>query len=119
MSRPSWAIRLHLDKLPFHAHQRDAAWRFQAIRLRQGPLDLRPGGLHGGPPRDGEAPVAAGWSGGFADQQRNIEIRAGGRVRGAAALNPAPRAACAARAESLDRRGQPTMRPDAEGCQSG
>ena len=29
-------IRLHLDQLPLHARQRDAAWRPEAVGLRQG-----------------------------------------------------------------------------------
>jgi hypothetical protein len=48
-------IRLHLDQLPLHADERDAAWRLQALRLREGHVGLRAGGLHGGPARDGEA----------------------------------------------------------------
>ena len=32
------AIRLHLDQHAFHAGERNAAWRFQALRLRQGSI---------------------------------------------------------------------------------
>ena len=53
------AIWLHLDQQPFHAGQRDAAWRPQAVRLRQGHVVVRAGGLHGGAARDGEDGVAA------------------------------------------------------------
>ncbi len=48
------AIWLHLGELPFHAGERDAAWRAEAVRLRQGPLGLCAGGLHRRAPRDGE-----------------------------------------------------------------
>ena len=34
------AIWLHLDQLPLHAGQRDAAWRPEAVRLRQGPVSV-------------------------------------------------------------------------------
>ena len=35
--------------------ERDATRRLQAVRLRQGPLDVRSGGLHAGQARDGLA----------------------------------------------------------------
>ncbi len=38
---------LHLDQHAFHAGQRDAAWRPEAVGLRQGPVELRARGLHG------------------------------------------------------------------------
>ena len=53
-------VRLHLDQLPLHADQRDAARRLQEVRLRQGPVDLRAGGLHGRAACDGEAGVEHG-----------------------------------------------------------
>ena len=40
------AIRLHLGQHPLHAGERDAAWRAQALGLRQGPVDVRARGLH-------------------------------------------------------------------------
>ena len=52
--RPA-AIWLHLDQHAFHADQRDAAWRAEAVRLRQGHVALRAGGLHRRSPRHGGA----------------------------------------------------------------
>ena len=49
------AIWLHLDQHAFHAGQRDAAWRAEAVRLRQGHVALCAGGLHRRAPRDGGA----------------------------------------------------------------
>ena len=39
-------LRLRVDQLPHPAGGRDAARRLQAVRLRQGPLDVRARGLH-------------------------------------------------------------------------
>jgi aminobutyraldehyde dehydrogenase len=49
------ALRLHLDQLPLHAGQRDAAWRCQEVRLWQGSLNVCLGGLHRGAACDGQA----------------------------------------------------------------
>ena len=49
------AIRLHLGEHPLHADQRDAAWRDEAVRLRQGHVGLRARGLHGRPSCDDRA----------------------------------------------------------------
>ncbi len=40
------ALRLHLDQHAFHAGQRDAAWRVEAVGLRQGHERLCAGGLY-------------------------------------------------------------------------
>ena len=40
------ALRLRVDQRPHPARLRDAARRLQAVRLRQGPLDVRARGLH-------------------------------------------------------------------------
>ena len=47
-------VRLRLDQRPHPARLRDAARRLQAVRLRQGPLDLRARGLHRDQARDGQ-----------------------------------------------------------------
>ena len=39
-------LRLRVGQLPHPARRRDAARRLQALRLRQGPLGVRAGGLH-------------------------------------------------------------------------
>jgi acyl-CoA reductase-like NAD-dependent aldehyde dehydrogenase len=39
-------LRLRLDQHPYSAGGRDAARRLQALRLRQGPVHVRVGGLH-------------------------------------------------------------------------
>jgi aminobutyraldehyde dehydrogenase len=44
-----------LGQYAFHAGERDAAWRPEALRLRQGSVDVRPGRLHRGAARNGEA----------------------------------------------------------------
>jgi aminobutyraldehyde dehydrogenase len=49
------ALWLHLGEHAFHAGQRDAAWRAEAVGLWQGHVGLRAGGLHRGAPRDGQA----------------------------------------------------------------
>ena len=43
---------VRLDQHPHPVRLRDAARRVQALRLRQGPLDVRPGGLHAHQARD-------------------------------------------------------------------
>ncbi len=53
--RRAASIRLHLGELPLHAGERDAAWRREAFRLRQGHVGLRAGGLHRRAARHGEA----------------------------------------------------------------
>ena len=53
--RRAAAIWLHLDQHALHAGQRDAAWRAEAVRLRQGHVALRAGGLHRRAPRDDRA----------------------------------------------------------------
>jgi betaine-aldehyde dehydrogenase len=53
------ALRRRVDQQPRRADQRDAPRRLQAERLRQGPLDVLGGGLHGGQARDGVARLAA------------------------------------------------------------
>ena len=40
------ALRLRLDQRPHPARLRDAPRRLQRVRLRQGPIDVRPRGLH-------------------------------------------------------------------------
>ena len=55
--REGAALRLRLDQRPHPARQRDAPRRLQAVRLRQGPLDVRARGLHGRQARDGEPRV--------------------------------------------------------------
>ena len=47
------ALRLRLDQRPHPAGVRDAARRLQAVRLRQGPVDVRARGLHGRQARHG------------------------------------------------------------------
>ena len=47
------ALRLRLGQRPHPARLRDAARRLQAVRLRQGPLDVRARGLHRDQARDG------------------------------------------------------------------
>ncbi len=47
-------LRLRLGQHPHPARRRDAARRLQALRLRQGPVDVRPGGLHPGQARDAQ-----------------------------------------------------------------
>jgi betaine-aldehyde dehydrogenase len=47
-------LRLRVDQHPHPARRRDAARRVQAVRLRQGPLDVRHGGLHAHQARDGQ-----------------------------------------------------------------
>ena len=54
------ALRLRVDQRPHPARQRDAARRLQAVRLRQGPLDVRAGGLHAHQARDGVAWLSTG-----------------------------------------------------------
>ena len=49
------ALRLHLGQHAFHAGQRNAAWRVEALGLRQGFVDVRARGLHRRAPRDGQA----------------------------------------------------------------
>ena len=46
------AVRLRVGERPHPARLRDAARRLQAVGLRQGPLDVRPRGLHRGQARD-------------------------------------------------------------------
>ena len=48
------ALRLRVDQRPHPARLRDAARRLQAVRVRQGPLDVLARGLHGRQARDGE-----------------------------------------------------------------
>ncbi len=48
-------VRHRLDQRPHPARLRDAPWRLQAVRLRQGPLRLLARGLHPDQARDGEA----------------------------------------------------------------
>ena len=48
------ALRLRVDQRPHPARHRDAARRLQAVRLRQGPVDVRARGLHDRQARDGE-----------------------------------------------------------------
>ncbi|CAA9507493.1 MAG: 4-aminobutyraldehyde dehydrogenase, partial [uncultured Solirubrobacteraceae bacterium] len=48
-------VRLRVDQRPHRAGQRDAARRLQAVGVRQGPLDVRAGGLHRGQARHGVA----------------------------------------------------------------
>jgi betaine-aldehyde dehydrogenase len=45
-------LRVRLDQHAHPARGRDAPRRLQALRLRQGPLDVRPGGLHPHQARD-------------------------------------------------------------------
>ena len=45
-------LRLRVDQHPHPDRGRDAARRLQAPRLRQGPVDVRPGGLHAHQARD-------------------------------------------------------------------
>ena len=52
--REGAALRLRVDQRPHPARLRDAAWRLQAVRLRQGPLDVRARGLHGRQARHGK-----------------------------------------------------------------
>ena len=47
------ASGLRVDQRPHPARLRDAARRLQAVRLRQGPVDVRARGLHRGQARDG------------------------------------------------------------------
>ena len=49
------ALRLRVDQRPHPARERDAARRLQAVRLRQGPLDVLRRGLHRGQARHGVA----------------------------------------------------------------
>ena len=51
-------VRVRLGQRPHPDRGRDAARRLQELRLRQGPLDVRAGGLHRGQARDGESLVA-------------------------------------------------------------
>ena len=53
--RGAAAVRLHVDQHAFHAGERDAAWRPQALRLWQGSVDVRARGLHRAPARNGQA----------------------------------------------------------------
>ena len=48
------AVRLHLDQHAFHAGQRDAARRLEALGVWQGLVGVRARGLHRAPPRDGQ-----------------------------------------------------------------
>ncbi len=48
------ALRLRVDQRPPAVRVRDAARRLQAVRLRQGPLDVRARGLHGRQARHGK-----------------------------------------------------------------
>ena len=48
------ALRLRVDQRPHPAGVGDAARRLQAVRLRQGPLDVLARGLHGRQARDGQ-----------------------------------------------------------------
>ena len=57
--RRAAAIWLHLDQHALHAGQRDAAWRAEAVRLRQGHVALCAGGLHRRAPRDDRARLIA------------------------------------------------------------
>ena len=52
-------LRHGLGQRPHPAGLGDAAWWLQAVRLRQGHVDVLPGGLHRGQARDGE-PVVGG-----------------------------------------------------------
>src|ERR1700759_816809 len=54
-SRRAIAVRRHLGEHALRDGERDAARRLQALRLRQGPVGVRPRGLHRGASRDGEA----------------------------------------------------------------
>src|SRR6185312_11479511 len=93
--RGAAAVRLHLDQHALRARERDAAWRPQALGVRQGSVGVCLRGLHGGAPRDGEAidasgsvrtAVAAGLAlvvaallcacgrGGAADEERELHI---------------------------------------------
>ena len=49
------ALRVRVDQRPHPARERDAARRLQAVRLRQGPLDVLRRGLHRGQARHGVA----------------------------------------------------------------
>ena len=53
--RGAAAVRLHVDQHAFHAGERDAARRPEALRLRQGPVGVRARGLHRAAARDGQA----------------------------------------------------------------
>ena len=74
------AIRLHVDQLPLHAGQRDAARRHEAVRLRQGHEHLRAGGLFGRPPRHGEAGVGESTEGAQTFQSAPAEATAQGAI---------------------------------------
>ena len=50
--QPKAGLRVRLDQHAHPARGGDAARRLQALRLRQGPLDVRPGGLHPHQARD-------------------------------------------------------------------
>ena len=52
-------LRLRVDQLPHPARRGDAARRVQAVRVRQGPLVLRAGGLHARQARDERVLTAA------------------------------------------------------------
>ena len=49
------ALRLRVDQRPHPTGLGDAPRRLQAVGLRQGPVDVRPRGLHAGQARDGQA----------------------------------------------------------------
>ena len=51
------AVWLHLDQHPFHARERNAARRHEALRIRQGPVHVRARGLQRGASRDGETVI--------------------------------------------------------------
>ena len=53
-------VRNGLDQRPHSARVRDAAWRLQAVGLRQGPLDVLGRGVHPGQARHGEDRLAGG-----------------------------------------------------------
>ncbi len=53
------ALRLRLDQRSHPARLRDAPRRLQGVRLRQGPLDVRAGGLHRDQARDDQPRLRA------------------------------------------------------------
>ncbi|KIQ68218.1 NAD-dependent aldehyde dehydrogenase [Wenxinia marina DSM 24838] len=70
------AIRLHLGEHALHAGERDAPRRAEAVRLRQGHVDLRARGLHRRPPRHDRALIP--------EARRHAAENAAGRIRPAA-----------------------------------
>jgi hypothetical protein len=52
------ALRLHVDQHSFHARERNAPWRHEALWVWQRHVGLRARGLHLCAPRDGEVRVA-------------------------------------------------------------